>query len=131
MPIYQTRSVLVAKCAEATSIFIRVVNEKIRESVNVKLPGAAVVSLYDLQSEIYEARFPHYNDMPVKANNFETQPSPLASSLSPSGAEIGVRIRVWQNQRKRSFLIVSQDRVNGHIDIHSFSPPFFSLDIAE
>lgn len=58
---------LVAKCAEATSIFIRVVNGKIRESVNVKLPGAGVVSLHDLQSEIYEARFPHYNDTPVKA----------------------------------------------------------------
>lgn len=73
---------LVAKCAEAASIFIRVVNGKIRESVNVKLPGAAVVSLRDLQSEIYEARFPrYYNDTPVKANNFETKPSLLASSV--------------------------------------------------
>lgn len=57
MPVYQTRSVLVAKCAEATSIFIRVVNGKIRESVNVKLPGAAVVSLHDLQSRDLRSSF--------------------------------------------------------------------------
>lgn len=48
MPIYQTRSKLVAKCAEATSIFIRVVNGKTCESVNAKLLGAVVISLYDL-----------------------------------------------------------------------------------
>lgn len=120
MPIYQTRSMLVAKCAEATSIFIRVVNGKIRESVNAKLPGAAVVSLYNLQSEIYGARFPHYNDTPVKANNFETKSSLLASFISFRCRNRRSLFNIRQNKR-RSFLIASQDRrVNGR-----YRYPFF------